>query len=255
MRVLVDALREGGIAPTAEAARHVERIGARSGRSLDSPQASSAAGARGAARRALAVLEQGDLLQAAQLAGLEDAEAADAADLLTTAGILESGRPLTFSPPDRPQRDLRRALRAERAQGHRRAARLLAEQPGTERARRQAPAGQRARRRRLGRRAAGRGRTRSAEAQGAPESEAVFLRRALAEPPPPGDRLGIAARPRNGRGERRARRLARAPAAGRRSRAGPGGSRRGSARAGARAQRRPALRGGGRSPRSRGGDA
>src|SRR6266536_1914534 len=64
MRVLVDALSEGGIAPTAEAARHVERIGARTaGRSIllrlrRLPEHA------GRLARALAVLEQSDLLQA-----------------------------------------------------------------------------------------------------------------------------------------------------------------------------------------------
>ena len=50
LRVLLEALREGEIAPTAEAACHVERIGARGRRSIDSPEASPFAGARGAAR-------------------------------------------------------------------------------------------------------------------------------------------------------------------------------------------------------------
>ena len=49
--------------------------------------------------RALAVLEQSDVLQAARLAGLGEAEPADAADLLAAAGILEPGRPLTFIHP------------------------------------------------------------------------------------------------------------------------------------------------------------
>ena len=49
--------------------------------------------------RALAVLEQSELLQAARLAGLEELEAAEAADLLASAGILEPGRPLTFVHP------------------------------------------------------------------------------------------------------------------------------------------------------------
>src|SRR5207244_6066820 len=75
LRVLVGALREGGIAPTAEAARHVERIGARTvGRSIrlrlrrlpEHP---------GRLARALAVLEQDDLVQAARLADLDDLEA------------------------------------------------------------------------------------------------------------------------------------------------------------------------------------
>ena len=49
--------------------------------------------------RALAILEQGNLLEVARLAGLDELEAAAAADLLATAGILEPGRPLMFVHP------------------------------------------------------------------------------------------------------------------------------------------------------------
>src|SRR5262249_25443131 len=95
MRVLVEALSEGGIAPTAQSARHVERIGARTvGRSIRLRLRRLPENA-GRLARALAVLEQGDLLQAARLAELEEDEAADAAELLASAGILESNRPLT----------------------------------------------------------------------------------------------------------------------------------------------------------------
>jgi hypothetical protein len=52
---------------------------------------------RGRLARALAVLEQGDLVQAARLAGLDEAKAAEAAELLVAAGIVEAGRPLTRS--------------------------------------------------------------------------------------------------------------------------------------------------------------
>ena len=84
MRVLLVALSEEGIAPTAEAAPHVERIGARTvGRSIRSGSVGSERAARLA--RALAVLEQSDLRQA-RLAGLEEPEAADAADNWWAAG-------------------------------------------------------------------------------------------------------------------------------------------------------------------------
>ena len=99
LRVLLDALREGEIAPTAESARHVERIGARGvGRSIRLRLRRLPEHA-GRLAHALAVLEQGDLFQAAQLASLDDVEAADAADVLVTAGILAPGRPLTRSSP------------------------------------------------------------------------------------------------------------------------------------------------------------
>jgi DNA-binding CsgD family transcriptional regulator len=183
MRVLVEALSQGGIAPTAEAARHVERIGARTvGRSIRLrlrrlPQHA------GRLAQALAVLEQSDLLQAARLAGLDEAEAAEAAELLTTAGILESGRPLTFVHPIVRSGIYSELSSAERAQGHRRAARLLADQPGShervaEHLLLSEPAGDGWVVKRLVDAAC------TAGKQGAPESEAVFLRRALAEPPP-----------------------------------------------------------------------
>ena len=245
MRVLVDALSEGGIAPTAEAARHVERIGARTvGRSIRLRLRRLPEHA-GRLARALAVLEQGDLLQAARLAGLDEAEAADAAELLTTAGILEPGRPLTFIHPIVRSGIYSELSGAERAQGHRRAARLLAEQPGAdERVAKHLlvsePAGDGWVVERLVEAACAAGK------QGAPESEAVFLRRALAEPPPPGDRsallldlgmaeasAGLADWP-----EHLQQAVDTAPNA--------DGSRRCSARARARAQPRPALRGGGR---------
>ena len=140
--------------------------------------------------RALAVLERSDLLQAARLAGLEELEAADAADLLTTAGILEPGRPLTFVHPLVRDGVYSELSSAERALGHRRAAELLAEQPGADAPVAQhllasEPAGDRWVVERLVAAA------RAAGKQGAPESEAVFLRRALAEPPPPGERPAL----------------------------------------------------------------
>ncbi len=140
--------------------------------------------------RALAVLEQSDLLQASRLAGLAELEAADAADLLATAGILESGRPLRFVHPLVREGIYWELASAERAQGHRRAAQLLAEQAGADALVAQhllvsEPAGDGWVAERLLEAARG------ARQQGAPESEAVFLRRVLAEPPPPGERPGL----------------------------------------------------------------
>jgi DNA-binding CsgD family transcriptional regulator len=184
MRVLVEGLSEEGIAPTAEGARHVERIGARTvGHSIHR-RLSRLPEHAGRLARALAVLEQADLLQAARLGALDEAEAFDAAELLTTAGILESGRPLTFIHPIVRTGLYSDLTDAERTQGHRRAARLLAGQPGsnelvanhlllTE------PAGDGWVVERLAEAACEAGK------RGAPEAEAVFLRRALAEPPAP----------------------------------------------------------------------
>ena len=190
IRVLVDALSEGGIAPTAEAARHVERIGARTvGRSIGLRLRRLPEHA-GRLARALAILEQGDLLQAARLAGLEQAEAAEAVELLTTAGILEPVRPLTFVHPIVRSGIYAELSAAERAQGHRRAARLLAEHAGAdERVAKHLlvsePAADPWVVQRLIETA------RAAGKQGAHESEATLLRRALAEPPPPGERSAL----------------------------------------------------------------
>ncbi len=190
MRVLLEALSEGGIAPTAEAARHVEKMGARTvGRSIRLRLRRLPEHA-GRLARALAILEEGDLFQAARLARLEEVEAAEAAELLMTAGILEPGRPLTFIHPIVRSGIYSDLTSAERAQGHRDAARLLAEQPG---------AHERVAKHLLASEPAGDGWVveRLVEAactagkQGAPESEAVFLRRALAEPPPPDERSAL----------------------------------------------------------------
>jgi len=190
MRVLLEALSEGGIAPTAAAARHVEKMGARTvGRSIRLRLRRLPEHA-GRLARALAILEEGDLFQAARLARLEEVEAAEAAELLMTAGILEPGRPLTFIHPIVRSGIYSDLTSAERARGHRDAARLLAEQPGAhERVAKHLLASEPA--------CDGWVVERLVEAactagkQGAPESEAVFLRRALAEPPPPDERSAL----------------------------------------------------------------
>jgi DNA-binding CsgD family transcriptional regulator len=190
MRLLVEALREGGIVPAAEAARHVERIGARTvGRSIRLRLRRLPEHA-GRLARALAVLEQGDLLQAARLASLDESEAAKAAEALVTAGILEPGRPLTFIHPIVRSGIYSELSSAERAQAHHRAARLIADAPGADEQVAKhllvsEPAGDDWVVDRLVEAAC------TAGKQGAPESEAVFLRRALAEPPPPADRSAV----------------------------------------------------------------
>jgi len=179
VRELVEALSEGGIGSG------VQMVG----RSVR-PRLRRLPEHAGRLARALAILEQSDLLQAARLAGLEEQEAADAADLLATAGILEPGRPLTFVHPLIRDGIYSELSSAERAQGHRRAAELLAEQAGASARVAQhllvsEPAADDWVVERLVEAACAAGK------QGAPESEAVFLRRALAEPPPPGDRSAL----------------------------------------------------------------
>jgi DNA-binding CsgD family transcriptional regulator/uncharacterized protein YfiM (DUF2279 family) len=190
MRELVEALSTGRIAPTAEAAAHVEEIGAHTiGRSIRFRLRRLPKHA-GLLARALAILEQSDLHQAASVAGIGDAEAADAAELLATAGILKRGRPLTFIHPIVRSGLYSDLTGAERAHGHRRAARLLAEQSGTN---------ERVAKHLLISEPAGDGwvverlveAARAAVRNGASESAATFLRRALQEPPEPDHRSGL----------------------------------------------------------------
>jgi DNA-binding CsgD family transcriptional regulator/tetratricopeptide (TPR) repeat protein len=190
LRELVDALSEGGIAPIAEAARHVERIGARTvGRSIRLRLRRLPEPA-GRLARALAILEQGELHQVAQLADLDPAETVDAFELLVDAGILEPGRPLTFIHPIVLSGLYSELSSAERARGHREAARLLAEQPGSEERVAQhllasEPAAEAWSVQRLLDAA------HTATRTGAPESAAHYLRRALAEPPEQDQRSSI----------------------------------------------------------------
>ena len=179
VRELVEAVSEGGMGSA------VQTVGRSVGLRLQRLPEHA-----GRLARALAVLEQSDLLQAARLAGLEEQEAAEAADLLATAGILDSGRPLRFVHTIVRDGIYSGLSRAERAEGHRRAAELLAQQAGASAYVAQhllasEPAADGWVVERLVEAA------RSAGKQGAHESEAIFLRRALAEPPPSGDRSAL----------------------------------------------------------------
>jgi DNA-binding CsgD family transcriptional regulator len=190
VRGLADALSERGIEGTADAARHVERIGARTiGRSMRLRLRRLPEPA-GRLARALAILEQGDLLIAARLAGLDELEGAAAAELLVTAGILESGRPLRFVHPIVRSGIYSELTSAERTQGHDTAARLLADRPGAaecvaEHLLASDPAGDGWVVERLV------GAARMAARNGAPESAVAFMRRALDEPPRPADQAGL----------------------------------------------------------------
>ena len=179
---LLVALSEEGIVADAEAADEVERIGARTvGRSIRLRIGRLPTQA-GRLARALAILEQGELLELARLAELPLKEAADASDLLETAGIVDTVRPIAFVHPIVRTAVYLELSLAERDDGHARAARMLAEQPGkqeqvAEHLVASEPAGDPWVVERLVEAA------RVAERKGAPDSAAVFLRRALAEPP------------------------------------------------------------------------
>jgi DNA-binding CsgD family transcriptional regulator/tetratricopeptide (TPR) repeat protein len=179
VRELVTALSESGVGSGGETFGRSVRL-----RLLRLPESA------GRLARALAILERSDLLAAAQLAELDEGEAANAADLLVAAGILDPGRPLTFVHPLVRNGIYAELSGASRADGHRRAAGLLAARPGSdahvaEHLLVSEPAGDGWVVERLVAAAQVAGK------EGAPESEAVFLRRAVAEPPAPDRRCRL----------------------------------------------------------------
>jgi DNA-binding CsgD family transcriptional regulator len=190
VRELLAALREDAVPPSAAAADQVRDMGApaigrwmlvRLGR-LSPPAAKLA--------RAVAILERADVPQAAELSGLSVVEASAAADALTAAGILAPERPLAFVHPIIRAGVYGQLSGGDRALGHRRAAQLLdgsgvAIERVAEHLLASEPAGDAWVAERLTAVA------RAATNSGAPESAAVFLRRALDEPPAPADRAGL----------------------------------------------------------------
>ncbi len=188
VRQVATRLVEGGVAPTADAAPLAGRLGGPAVGRWTLVRLGRLPPAAGRLARALAVLEAADLVQAAALADLGGDAAADAADALAAAGILAPGRPLAFAHPMVREGLYQELSPAERVRAHRAAAgllhdagaapervaeHLLATDPAEDGwvADRLAEAGGRA------------------AASGAPESAAVFLRRALAEPPADAFRL------------------------------------------------------------------
>ena len=183
VRQVVTRLREDGVAPTAAAAPLVGRFGGSAVGRWTLVRLGRLPPAAGRLARALAVLEAADLARAAALAGLDPDEAADAADALAAVAILAPGRPLAFAHPMVREGLYGELSPAEREHAHRAAARLLHEAGAApervaEHLLATEPAGDAWAAERLAD-AGGR-----AAASGAPESAAVLLRRALAEPPP-----------------------------------------------------------------------
>jgi DNA-binding CsgD family transcriptional regulator len=190
LRELSVALRSEGIHSTQGAAEHVDRIGAPAvGRAitmrlnrLPEPAVRLA--------RALAVLESGETHEAGSLAGLSNSEAEAAADALAAAGIVDAAQPLAFVHPIVRAGIYESLPPAGRAREHRAAARLLADVPGesarvAEHLLVAEPAGDLWTVDCLVEAA------RMARRRGAPENAAVYLRRALEEPPDPPERPGI----------------------------------------------------------------
>jgi DNA-binding CsgD family transcriptional regulator len=183
VRTLVEALREEQITPVTASAASVQHVVTAT---LDrwtmlrlvrlGPDATRLA-------RAVAVLERADLDQAAGLAGIPVPDAARAADLLVRAGVLVEP-PLGFAHPLLRGAVYRDIAICERAEAHGRAARLLAKAHHSparvaEHLLATVPASDGWTVQRL------RAAARDAGARGAPESVAVYLRRALSESPPP----------------------------------------------------------------------
>ena len=184
LRDLVDALHGEGIAPTAEAVADVERIGPRTvGRSLRRRLGRLPAPALRLAE-ALSVLGESDLSTAARLAKLDEDVAAEAAEQLVSAAVIQAApSSLTFVHAIVREGIYSELTSIELAHAHRRAARLVAQQPSAHEAVAEhlllaEPTGDEwvvetlveAARRSI--------------SAGAPEHGAVLLRRALEEPPP-----------------------------------------------------------------------
>jgi DNA-binding CsgD family transcriptional regulator/tetratricopeptide (TPR) repeat protein len=187
---LIEALRGEQIEPTGTAAGRVTVVGAQTlGRSLELRLSRLPESATKLAR-AVAILEQGDLVTAARLAGIEPSDGADAAEELVAVGILEPGRPLRFAHPMLRAALYQEQTASERAAGHRRAAQALAERP-----RRTESVAQHLLLsdadgdpwvvEQLGSAAA------AALRNAGPESAASFLRRALEEPPAPAQQSAL----------------------------------------------------------------
>jgi DNA-binding CsgD family transcriptional regulator len=190
VRELVEALNREGIVPDTRSAARVEAVGARTTRRWIQLRLGRLPAPAARLARAVAVLERAPLPLAAALAGIDLAEAADAADTLAAAGILEPERPLAFVHPLVRAGVYEELALAERSLAHRRAAELMDGEPaGEEHAAEHLlaaePAGDPAIARRLVDAA------RTAARRGAPESAAVLLRRALAEPPLAAERPGL----------------------------------------------------------------
>jgi DNA-binding CsgD family transcriptional regulator len=182
VHVLVRAIAEAGIEPTAAASSRVAALAPRAVSQSVVRRLSRLSAAARALAPAAAVLGEADLRLAAGLAGLDPGAAATAADELAAAGFLEPGRPLRFVHPivrAAVEADLlpgeraslhaaaARRLTDEGASPHRVAAHLLATDPAGDDwvVESLLPA------------------ARTAIANGAPDSAVAYLRRALAEPP------------------------------------------------------------------------
>lgn len=187
---LAAALREQGIAPSGDAAALVPGLGGPDVARWLTTRLVGLGPAPSALARAVAILESGPIHHAAALSGLPPDAAADAADALAAAAILAPGRPLAFVHPMVRASVYAEIPSGERSAAHRRAAGLLdrdgsAPELVAEHLLASEPGGDAAVAARLVQAA------QAAAGRGAPESAAVYLRRALAEPPPEPQRVQL----------------------------------------------------------------
>ena len=191
LRALVASLRADGVAPTREAAPAIESFGPEAvARAVARQLERLPAGAVELARAVAVLADDAALRRVAALAGLGPSRAAGVADALRAAGVLAPETRLEFAHPVvraaiyaglRPgERGLSheraaRLLRAEGAEPERVATHLLHTEPGAT----------------ADTVTALRAAARDASARGAPETAAVYLRRALDEGPDPNSRPGV----------------------------------------------------------------
>jgi DNA-binding CsgD family transcriptional regulator len=188
---LLASLRAKGVPPRGEAAPTIESFGPEAvARAVARQLDRLPAGAVELARAVALLTDDAPLRRVTALAGLEPPPAARAADALRAAGVLASATQLEFAHPV-----VRAAIYSslgpgERGLWHERAARLLrAEGAEPERVAthllRTEPSGA------ADSVAVLRAAAQAASARGAPETAAVYLRRALDERPDPGARPGV----------------------------------------------------------------
>jgi DNA-binding CsgD family transcriptional regulator/tetratricopeptide (TPR) repeat protein len=188
LRELLAALRAGGVTPSADAAGEVTSVGSAAVSRFVLHRLAALGPEAVELARAVAVLgDPTDVPTAARVAGLTDDACRNVADLLVRADVLAPSEQLAFVHPvvraaiyedlAPGERQLRHAAAADLLAGtgaaaERVAAHLLLTAPGGDawRARTLRAAGQ------------------SAAARGVPETAAVYLRRALDEPPPDDER-------------------------------------------------------------------
>jgi DNA-binding CsgD family transcriptional regulator len=179
---LLGELLESGVEPTAEAAATALAVGPASVARATLLRLSRAPTAALALARALAVLEESELRDAAALAGIDGERASAAASALAKAGLLAPGQRLRFAHPLVRSAIYQELDEHERADAHRRAAAVL-RSAGASAEKVAAhlllapPAGEPVAVASL------RDAARRAYTSGAPDAAAAYLRRALLEPP------------------------------------------------------------------------